>query len=44
MHRSRICTYWSKPPVVGYMAALNDIHDGGLDTKIEIWRPDLAEQ
>ncbi|MFG3423224.1 hypothetical protein [Micromonospora sp. NPDC048063] len=28
---------------IGYMAALNDIREGGLDGEIAMWRPDLAE-
>jgi hypothetical protein len=29
---------------IGYLAALNDLRDGDLDSEIEAWRPDLASQ
>jgi hypothetical protein len=28
---------------IGYMAALNDIRGGDLDSEIVMWRPELAE-
>lgn len=29
---------------IGYLAALNDLRDGDLDSEIGTWRPDLAGQ